>query len=417
MKSFYLTLGTALLASAVFGACTSDAPEEMAHHRIATPEPIVSVKDYDASLFPTPDNSKSLPTDGRGAMRTLLPKLDRNRCFDLSKVEITEEHYQAIKTFTDELLKNATTDAEKVTKVYDWVRTSIAYESVPHGNDAWSVFQNRKGICHGYSNMCRVMLYSQGIPCITVFGMLVNVGAHAWNYAYDGKKWVVIDATNSGFYDMAAVDTYRDLVPEMADIDFFEDDRFVYNYYEKQLNITRVKQADDVLVVPFSVEGIRVGMFNPKAALPKNVRTLYLGSNIKSLGESIIGLNAYPAFDTQAHVAPDNKSIGSEDGVVYRRDRHRKLSTLYYVPPYKPVVKVIPMEVVGKNLLTHHSVLEEVVFAEGTKKLEAYAIENCRNLRKVYVPQDCEVHPEAIYNCGEHWEIIRGNTTGIQRIR
>lgn len=415
MKSFYLALGTAIVASASFLACTSETPEELATASTFPTENLVTVKEYDATLFPTPDKSAQVQTDGRLALRTLLPKIDNNKCFDMSKLEITEENYQTIKAFTDDLLKDITSDVEKTRAVYEWAKKNISYEYKP--NDPWSVFQNRKGVCHGYANICRVMLFSQNIPSITVLGWYVNAGAHAWNYAYDGEKWVVFDATNGGYYTASLVDTYKHLVPETADIDLFEDENFVYEYYEKHLNISQVKKADDVLVIPYSTNGFCVGMFCPKSPIPTSVRTIYLGSNIKSLGEGMVGLEKFRSFDDKAHVDPSNRYIGSEDGVVYRRDALRKMSSILYVPTYKPVLKLIPMEVVYKNTIYYCNALEEVVIAEGTKKLDAYAIENCPNLKKVYIPEDCEVHDDAIYECGDQWEIIRGNTTGIQRIK
>lgn len=415
MKSFYLALGTALVASASFLACTSETPEEFVANQPATTASLITVKDYDASLFPVPDKSNYPNNDGRFALNSLLPKIDKEKCFDMSKLEITEEHYQTIKTFANSLLRNCTSDAEKVKAVYDWARTNIKYGQMP--NDPWSVFQNRKGVCHGYANICRVMLFSQHIPSVTVFGWYVNAGAHAWSYAYDGQKWVVFDATNGGYYTMSAPDTYKHLVPETADIDLFEDDNFVYEYSEKNLNVSQVKKATDVLVIPFSINNFRVGMFCPKSSIPTSVRTIYLGSNIKSLGEGVVGLSQNRSFDNMVHVDPTNKFIGSEDGVVYRRNAQRQLTTILYVPTYKPVLKLIPMEVVSKNTIYNCENLEEIVIAEGTTRLEAYAIENCPNLKKVYVPENCELHADAIYQCGDQWEVIRGNTTGIQRIK
>lgn len=417
MKSFYYALGTALCASASFFACTGETPEELAASQPATTAALITVKDYDASLFPTPDRSTMLSTDGRSALRTLLPKLDHEKCFDLSRIEITEENYRKIKTFTDDLLKNCTTDAEKTKAIYEWASNNITHQQMPNGNDAWSVFQSRKGVCHGYSNVCRVMLFSQRIPCFTVFGYASGIG-HAWNYAYNGTKWVVLDATQKVYVeDATLIDTYKHLQPESTDIEFFEDENFAYEFHEGNLNLCRVKKGTDVLVVPFSVKNVRIGAFNPKSAIPTSIRTIYLGSNIKSLGRDLIGLKEKPSFDNMVHVDPKNTALGSEDGVVYYRDNLRKLAGICYIPTYKPVVKLIPMEVVGKNTIYYCENLEEIVIAEGTKRLEAYAIENCPNLKKIYVPENCEVPTDAIFNCGDQWEIIRGNTTGIQRVR
>lgn len=414
MSAFYPLLGAALCATLALTACSQDALETPVAEPQAPVALVAEVQSFDASLFPKPDKSDLLGNNGATVLRKLLVKVDHARCFERSKLDITDEQYAKVKAFADALVAQCKDDAEKVRTIYDWVSHNISYGY--YDNSAWAVFTNRKAVCQGYSNLCRVMLHSQGIPSVTVNGMYVNVGAHAWNYAYDGKQWVVLDATNKGYFVMSNSASYQHLQPEMADIDLFEDEQFVYNFNEGQLNICRVKQASDVLVIPYSINGFCIGLFNPTVAIPSSVQAIYLGKNIRSLGRDIIGLAHYPSHDQMVYVDPANSKLGSEEGIVYRRSGKR-LTSLYYIPPRMRVAKLIAMKTVGKNLIFGHPHLEEIVFAEGTERLEAYAIEKCPSLRVVYVPTECVLEEDALYACPENVEVVRGNTTGIARIR
>ena len=65
----------------------------------------------------------------------------------------------------------------------------------------------------------------------------------------------------------------------------FEDDQFGYDFYQGHLNVSRVKTSGDILTVPFSTNKLRVSSFIPHHDLPKNVKQVYLGRNIVSLGD------------------------------------------------------------------------------------------------------------------------------------
>ena len=77
------------------------------------------------------------------------------------------------------------------------------------------------------------------------------------------------------------------------------------------------------------------------------------------------------------------------------------------------------MEVMDKNTLSWLDNLEEVVVADGTKRIEAYAIEACKNLKRVYVPESVTyIDNDAFYNCGTDVQIIRGGiNSGIHEVK
>jgi hypothetical protein len=70
----------------------------------------------------------------------------------------------------------------------------------------------------------------------------------------------------------------------------------------------------------------------------------------------------------------------------------------------------------GKNYVVNISGMEELIIAPGTKKLEAYAVENCPKLRRAYVPDDTEIDEKAFYSVHPDFEIVRGDLTSISQI-
>ncbi len=80
----------------------------------------------------------------------------------------------------------------------------------------------------------------------------------------------------------------------------------------------------------------------------------------------------------------------------------------YFIPPAITRLELKPVNVIEKNFIYSLENVEEIVFAEGTERIEAYAVEKCRNLRKVYIPSSVTyMDKDAIYDCGDKVEVIR----------
>lgn len=366
--------------------------------------------------FPQDDGAIALSTSNPGnAVMNLLSKIDPSIATELGNITISEEEYAEIKAFTDELVADCKTDLKVYNKVFNWITSNVKYANGYVDNNPYPVFKTHSAICQGYANLMKVMLHSQGIPVMIANGLLNPVGGHAWNYVYANKRWYVSDPTNNGSFSMLSASSYTHLIPFTLDVDLFEDDQFIYNFADTRLNIRAVKSSDDILVVPFSVNGFKITSFNPNEKLPFNIYEVYLGKNINYLGESIIGLNEFGTGIETAYVDPANTTFAEYGGGVYYK-QGKELTSLCYVPVRRTILELPPLPTLGKNFLTNHNNLEEVIIAPGTQKLEAYAFENCRQLRKAYVPENTEVDTRAFYQVHAKFEIIRGDYTGIQDI-
>lgn len=360
--------------------------------------------------FPTNDGSKILyQTDKAYNLMLLLLKADPQRALSRSMFpELTDNQFSTIKKKADEVCQWSKTDADRINALNNWVKKNMTYTQAP--TDPWTVFNNLEGVCQAYSNLLKVMLLTQGIPCVGVNGWYGSSGAHAWIYAYanDSKEWYVCDPTNSyTVHKMADYKSYIQLNAEFTDIELFEDEQFVYNLYNGYFNVCRVKKAGRNLVIPFSKEGFRIASFNPNVAIPSAVRNIYLGSNIETIGtqSTRIGLKSYPGEDESCHVDEHNSILGSYEGVIYSRNYIGELNEILYIPTRMTTLTVIPMKTVGKNTITRLESVEVIIFPKGTESLEAYAIEDCPKLRLVRVPKGCKVDAQAVYKCSSQVKI------------
>lgn len=331
----------------------------------------------------------------------------------LGRANITQEQYNEIQAFTKELVAGCTTQKDKYLKCYDWVRLNVKYEY--SDNDPYPVFKNKKGICQGYANLLFIMLHSIDVPAFVCNGILNPIGGHAWNYVCCDGKWYVSDPTNSGSWDIAETASYSHLLPSSFDVVLSKENGVWINYNEYHLNVCAVESSDDIFIVPFSAMGYQVTSFSPTVPLPANIKQINIGKNIKSLGEAYMGLSYNAANVEYIEVDPENATFASYLGVVYRKDGDD--FQLTYIPGAMKCVELMPMETMYKNTVYRHDGVEVLIVAPGTKKIEAWGVENCPNLKIAYVPEDTQIDDNAFMGVHPDFQIIRGDYTNIPEIR
>ena len=351
-------------------------------------------------------------------------------CTDtLGRIKITDEQYDEIKIFTDNLVSGMKTQHQIYEKCYNWVRTNVKYASGYVDNEPYSVFKTKSAICQGYANLLHVMLHTQGVPAMVVNGymqsgiydgMLSGLG-HAWNYVNCDGKWYVSDPTNSGQFEMSNLNTYKTwLQPTSMDVVLFKEDDCWINFNEAFLNICKVVTDKSVFVAPYSVEDLAITCFNPLEEIPSNVREIYIGENIESLGEGVIGLkDKAPSVEFVA-VDPDNKCFVSNAGTVFYSTGYKPTDVYKQidlnVPAYIPAkLKRLELKAVGNNAsgvtygkmtVSGHKGIEEIVFPKETKSIEGGAIEKCPNLKVAYIPTGVTVSKSAFTGVHADFEIV-----------
>ena len=407
-----LLLVLTLAASAFMGACSSDEFETSA----VSVTPPTTTAEADESLFPIEGGGKLVSSNGADALNVLLksPSFKMENATTLHNAVITQEQWDEIKAYVDKNLRVEGNDLATYNNVFRWCFDSLTYSYDDAGLEPYDVFTKRRCVCQGYANLCKTMLLTQGIPAFGVNGYYAAYGAHAWLYAYVDKIWRVCDPTGYREHGMSELNKYKnDLLVQRTEIEIFEDENFGYNYDEYRLNVCRVKKCNgEALTVPFSVAGFKISSFLLEHSLPSNVRQLYFGTNIQSLGTQ-----GYPLFGRansveEAFVAPGNRLISSQDGVIY----HGTGTNVYYIPTAIRRLVLKPMKVIGKNTVYDLPQLEEIVISEGTTTVEDYAFESCPSLKRVYVPQSVtNFSKDAIYRCSDDVEILRVST-GIHHV-
>lgn len=400
-----------LALATLFTACSSDTETMI----IAPAEEIAArPAAVDESLFPADDGAKELRGTAAYKLRTLLENADPAIGNPLGYQVIEKAQYQEIKEFTDNLVKECTSNKEKYQKIFKWIVNNIRYSYEGADNDPYPVFINRTAVCQGYANLLKIMLHSQDIPCILVNGDLRPIGGHAWDYVCVDGTWYVSDPTNNGSFFMSSLSSYTHLDPYHLDAVLYEDDQFAYNFQNKNLNIKTVKHSTDKLVLPYSIGGYKIASFMPESDLPANVRELYVGSNITTFGDNAFRLSEHDKGLELIYVDPDNKKLASENGIAYYKSGSN--FTVCYIPAGMTRVELKAMKVIEKNLIFKHNNVTEIVFPEGTERIESYAIECCPNLKVAYVPENTVVEDNAFCEVHAEFKIIRRSTTGIHHV-
>ena len=414
MKKKFLLLP--LFAAALsFTSCSKD--ESM----FMNPSVEVAPEEPTRSLFPEDDGSKvfSNSTSPAQKARFFLEAVSADYIKEmtdtLGRANITAEQYAEIQAFAKELTAGLTTDKERYQKCYDWVRQNIKYVYEYVDNDPYPVFKSHKAICQGYANLLFIMMHSMDIPAFVCNGILNPVGGHAWNYVYCDDKWWVSDPTNSGSFIMSAINAYSHLLPSSFDVVLAKKDGVWFNYTEYNLNVCKIESNEEVFVVPFSVNGFRVTSLSPTVEISPNIKEMYIGKNITTLGEAYVGLTYNAPNLEYIYIDPENTAFASYLGVVYRKNGSDYQLT--YIPGGMKCVELMPMETMYKNTIYRHDGVEALIVAPGTKNIEAWGVENCPNLKIAYVPEDTEIAENAFVGVHPDFQIIRGDYTNIPEIR
>ena len=109
-----------------------------------------------------------------------------------------------------ELCKDAKTDMDKVTAIYNYIAGHYTYDTklandITSGKvskyipDTAATLNSDKGICYDLASLFAAMCRSQNIPCALTKGY-AGSSYHAWNKVSVGGKWYQIDLTYAVLY-------------------------------------------------------------------------------------------------------------------------------------------------------------------------------------------------------------------------
>lgn len=126
--------------------------------------------------------------------------------------DVSNEKYVELKNFTDNLVKDCTTDYQKMSEIMKWVYQHITYKyAVLAGGTIDSVYhffytESPVGNCEAYAQLTAYMLYLEDIPCV-----LLTSDIHQWCGAYSGEDdiWYMVDSSSGILAEYAALSSIK----------------------------------------------------------------------------------------------------------------------------------------------------------------------------------------------------------------
>ena len=345
---------------------------------------------------------RATPKESNSVLINMLEKADLDKIDYLQKVNITQEEYTEIESFTLDLIKYCNTDTDKMDTIFKWVNSNVKYGN--SNNDPYQVFINKRGVCQGYANLYSVMMKVANIPTIILEGD-TYFGAHAWCLSLIDNNWILADPTNNAKkynikdYDKNYTDYYY--LPYYINTDLFEDNNYKYSYYNG-VALVGIKNSESILTIPESIDGMDVTSFCT-SALNSSILELNIGKNITN-----IEINSNNGSNIEKlDVDTNNPVYSSYSNVLYTKD----FSSIVYIPQAIKEITLKPFKTLYKNILYGLNSLEEVKIEEGTVQIDSYAFEANSSLKRIYIPRSVtSIDKDAFYNCGNYTLYVYDNS-------
>ncbi len=333
---------------------------------------------------------KVFARESNSVLLDMLEKSDIENINYLQNINITQVEYNEIKDFTLELIQYCKTDKEKMETIFKWVSSNIKYQNA--NNDPYQVFINKKAVCQGYSNLYATMMQIAKVPTIILQGD-TYFGAHAWCLTQIDKSWYLADPTNNRMiYDVSEYDinyTKNYYTPYYINTDLFEDDLYVYSYYNG-VALVKIKGDEKVVNIEDSILGMDITTFC-LGALNNNVEEVNLSKNINN-----IEFNQKAPYLKKINVNKDNPNFSSYEGILYDKD----FKNIVFIPSNIDYIDLKPISTITKNIFYMLNNVREIKLQEGTLKIDSYAFEGLESLEKVYIPKSVtNIEKDAFYNC------------------
>lgn len=157
-------------------------------------------------------------------------------------------------------------ETEKARAIYSWVANNITYDMQKYSErknianmilkkkdnseSAEKIFEKRKAVCEGYSNLIKSLCNKSGIVCEVVEGIGQpqegEYDLHAWNAVKINNEWKLLDAT----WSAGAIDMKKNKFEKKFDDTFFlmPPGEFIKTHYPFdpmwQLSLQPIKRAE-----------------------------------------------------------------------------------------------------------------------------------------------------------------------------
>lgn len=211
----------------------------------------------DKKYFAEPAYGSMYVTNEDGVINRYIPNI-------IHESNIQRKEYVELKNFTDNLVKDCSTDMEKVKAISNWVYNNIEYSlGSMSGNSiesVYSIFEHKYGNCMCFSQLTNYMLYLEGIPAI----LLLATG-HECGAALVDNEWILVDS-NAGRVGRQYLDDYD--VEEVI----WADGVLTYNIRNlKGIKVASIGYSEknekevEEITIPYFVSDLYSGLFSSTA--------------------------------------------------------------------------------------------------------------------------------------------------------
>lgn len=337
---------------------------------------------------------------------TFLHKLNKNKLiitnlqhkYDSSRSDLTltKDQRNELFAFARQLTEGLSSDYDQVKAIYRWITDHIYYDndafadSNANNNPYW-VYQNRRGVCEGYTRLMVELLTLLCIPSAAVIGDAGSVPVadlsgsnHSWVAVYADDRWFYADPTwDSGnqytegvFSEDVSTSFYFDLTLEGMTASHcteyiegaIETEDFDVTFYDGEVSVDTYNGSESMIALPKKAAGLRITQvtgyfadaFNDEVkgiVVPKGYRTLY-----NSAFQRYLSLEYVVLPDTMVDIQ-DNVFYNCEDTVTLCND-HNPMIEDYAMENEIAMLRQEPNLIYGKDKLT----ISEAVIADIPKQ-------------------------------------------------
>lgn len=367
---------------------------------------------------------RALAAAGEGIEESLgfLSQMNPRQFVNLDGLVITEEQYEEIRAFTEQITEGVSTEAEKIEVIYSFILSGkkgarhpdYVLQAGETDNDPYPMFAKMDGVCHGCANLFRTMCVAVNIPCINVGGNFCPLEggefAHAWNFVYCDGKWCLADSMQAKMDLTGSKELWKYFHVQCLKAVLMEENGYQITYDEGLAVIGYTGNATE-LVIPETCKDGEWTITAVDCSVPVNTIggvTPLIGEGIEKLVlpktvTTILNIDAVRAQTLrEVTVDADNPAYSSHGGVIYDKGGTETV----YIPRGIEELELRGTGVIEKNALYGLNNLRVLRFAEGTTELQGWAVENCPNLESVYIPDSVRtIDSQAFEGCGTAFTI------------
>ncbi len=308
---------------------------------------------------------------------------------------LTKTEYEEVAALAKGIIKDASTDYDKALAIHNWIADNIYYDyDLYYNRVEWklitpkTVLETKKTVCDGYAKLIEAMYNAVGIPCFYIRGISSSGIGHAWNIAYAGGQWIVIDATwdsgNTYEYGKFTKGPFRTTYFGMNPDEFSETHIQQSEYIGVYQNVVyELDLATNELTVVEVIE---------------NKSSVSITSGIGSYTVTTIGRSAFRS--NSLLVVSGDLLVNDWLETVILPDTIRKIEENAFGACTALKNIAIPKSVkeIQLGAFAYCKSLEEIVIPEGVEVLEGAMFANCTSLKKVTLPSTLKLVADAAFS-------------------